>query len=492
MSPTGIPDRRRFTVLLSLLGLWIGTAIVVLVLAVHSRSFHMRSWTGLWLSTLTAALVVLCGATLQQLGHDHDTPISRGSPGHHSLPPTVPGASDEVADAAVPIGDRLQIILDHLPTSFVLMDDERRILAASANFERITGRRLEQITGRHCTRALWSDGFCAGCPSEVAGRTGRPEREVVRVPGPDGTPRFLEHLSVPVVTHGAPSSILEVVTDITDRKSLQDGMAKAERLAVAGEMASVVTHEMRNSLTSVKMILQLLQEAGHEEGFSEELVGVALNSVHHAEGVLNELLQFAGPAPLRPQEFDPVHVVHEAVGLVRPHLDECRVDLRIETDDLVRARGDPEQLKTALLNLLLNASQAVRPEGKVVLRCRRERLESNLRDPTPVPRYEPRTAAMIGRPAPGPPTSPQSPPIVLAASSEVLRLEVEDSGPGVPDGLMDRIFDPFFTTKAKGTGLGLPMVKSIANAHHGMVTVRNLHPGCRFSIILPLVREGTA
>jgi len=472
--------RHRLAVLLLMFGLCLGAAVLVLAVAIHAPAVHVQSRLGLWLIGLTAVLLALCGASL------HEVALARRGPPfprfadvrHDRFMPAVSGRGPP-AGGPSPVDDQLRVILEHLPASFLLMDQDRRILTASANFERVTGRGLDQVVGRHCTRALWSDGFCAGCPTDVALHTGRPEREVVRVSGTDGAARFLEHLSIPV--GNGPSAFLEVVTDITDRKSLQDGMAKAERLAVAGEMASVVTHEMRNSLTSVKMILQLLQEADADGAGSDELVGVALNSLHHAEGVLNELLQFAGPAPIRTQDFDPVRMTQEAVALVRPHVEGGHVDLSVRTEPMPPARGDPEQLKSALLNLLLNAFQAVRAEGRVVLHCRREYLDSDVRDPAPAGNGTGPAEAGLGESSPPRGASP----IFLARSSEVLVLEVEDSGPGIPENLLDRIFDPFFTTKAKGTGLGLPMVKRIANAHRGIVTVGNLHPGCRFSIVLP-------
>jgi PAS domain S-box-containing protein len=428
-------------------GLWRGTAFVVLPGHMFQPALR-ASVHGAVVSSLIVGLAALCCAALLLLVRTIREPSFRDAAAKAAVSTARAVAKNESTDESIPTAsERLRIILDHLPSSFVLMDADRRILAASSNFEQVTGRRLDEIAGRHCTRGLWSEGFCVGCPSELAGRSGRPEREVVQVGGPDGTARFLEHLSVPIRDHGGPSSILEVVTDITHRRSLQERMAKAEKLAMAGEMASVVTHEMRNSLTSVKMILQLLQEASEGESASEELLAVALGSVQHAEGILNELLQFAGPAPPQLQDYDPAHMVEEAANLVRFHLDERHVELELATEDLPYFRGDPEQIKTALFNLLLNACQAVEPGGRIALRCRRHH------------------------------------------SRDALILEVEDSGPGVPESLVDRVFDPFFTTKVKGTGLGLPMVKRIVDVHHGTVTLCNLHPGCRFTIALPMTCE---
>jgi signal transduction histidine kinase len=464
MSRINISSQQHRRVLMIVLGPLAAAAAVVVAGVLLSPVLHLRSRMGVRLSGLIAALCVLCSGAL--LLFDRAIRPSATTEGFVRIPhpaaPPVPGNGGPAPENGRPSpgNDPLRILLDHLPSSFLIMDGDRRILAASSNFERITGRTLDRVAGCRCERGLWFDGFCVGCSSEAALRSGLPEREVVRVPGPGGLPRYLEHVSMPIGDRGAPSSILEVVTDVTDRQSLQDGMARAERLATAGEMASVVTHEMRNSLTSVKMILQLLQEGGEEA--PGELVGVGLSSLLHAEDVLNELLQFAGPAPLRVRDFDPAGLVRDAVVLVRPHLEERRIELAIETQDLPVTRGDPEQLKTALANLLLNACQVVKAEGKITVRCRRDRPTADL------------------------------PPAIRAGSSEILVLEVEDTGPGVPEGLMERIFDPFFTTKAKGTGLGLPTVKRIADGHQGTVTVRNLHPGCRFSLVLPLGRPEIA
>jgi signal transduction histidine kinase len=281
--------------------------------------------------------------------------------------------------------------------------------------------------------------------------------------------------------------VVELVQDITDRKLLRAQLIHAEKLAAVGEMAAVVAHEMRNSFTSVQMILQLLMETEEQESVDRESIRVALDSLRNSESVVSQLLQFARPDASCPEACQTSALVEESIRLIKHQLDRRGIQLAVDSipGDL-RLWADKGQLKTALVNLLLNASQAVADNGQVTVRCQREVLTASLRDIRPWDKRDGVKSADVADEKGRESKQGKYRTLVLPAGESVVSIGIEDDGAGVPEEEMDLIFDPFYTTKVKGTGLGLPLVKLLVNENGGVVTVANLESGCRFTLILPL------
>ncbi len=127
----------------------------------------------------------------------------------------------------------------------------------------------------------------------------------------DGLKQFLEHLLIPIKNNNQIESILEIITDITERKRLQDLLIHSERLAATGELAAVIAHEIRNSLTSVRMILQLFSRREENVKSDVDSFHVALDSVNRMERVVNDLLQLARPSKLE-RKYENINIVLES------------------------------------------------------------------------------------------------------------------------------------------------------------------------------------
>lgn len=384
---------------------------------------------------------------------------------------------------------KLQALLDNVPSAVVLLDQQFRIQAASAAFSSVTGRRFEDVRGQDCQSVFCNDGFCRQCASREAMLSGNAESHVDQTVGPAGAVRYIEHVAIPLKEHGSVTSILEIITDVTRRKQLEQRLLQTERLTTAGEMSALIAHEFRNSLTSIKMILQLQHESRNLPARERKSLDVALNSIHHMEGVVTELLNFARPAPM---EFHPEQlseVIHESITFIESHL---RNNIHIEKslrDHLPPIELDAPHFKEAMINILLNAAQAI--ESKPIMKkkemisvhARTTTLGKELRD------FTLRDIIGDGQENEGGRTGRE---ITLRKGTPCILVEISDTGPGIPRNLLNRIFDPFFTTKSNGTGLGLPMVKQTVNAHGGVVTV---HRGkgnlATFRIYLPLGKRET-
>ncbi len=228
---------------------------------------------------------------------------------------------------------------------------------------------------------------------------------------------------------------------------MQASLVKASKLASVGRLAAGIAHEIGNPLAAVKGYLRLLQD-GLPPAQSADALARSARELDRIHATIQQLLAYArsGAEPSRPTgRFALAPLLEEALSLARGHpaLRGVRLDSELTNPDLT-AVGHPGSVGPIVVNLLLNAGHAVGPGGTVRVRCKQEE------------------------------------PFVV--------VEVEDDGPGVPEGSEELIFDPFFSTKApgEGTGLGLAVSRSLAEAMGGLLELDLDHrSGARFRLRLP-------
>jgi two-component system, NtrC family, sensor histidine kinase HydH len=224
-------------------------------------------------------------------------------------------------------------------------------------------------------------------------------------------------------------------------------MKRTERLFAVGQLAAGLAHELRNPLASVAGAAGILQRNANLEPKHQECLEIINKESQRLNCLLTDFLDFARPRPPRYQSVDVASVLASVIQLAAHGVGHRPVDLRNEAaPGLPTVEGDPEMLKQLLLNLVINAIQAM-PDGGQVL------VSAALRD---------------GK----------------------MLIRVDDQGSGIPAEIRDKIFDPFFTTKDRGTGLGLPVAHQIAEQHGGILRAEaNPVRGMTFSLLLPLRRE---
>jgi PAS domain S-box-containing protein len=228
----------------------------------------------------------------------------------------------------------------------------------------------------------------------------------------------------------------------------QQELVKRERLAALGELAAVVAHEVRNPLGVIFNSLRALRRVLKPEGDAAMLLDIVGEEADRLNCIVGDMLDFVRPSDpaLQPEPLALLFasVVEGAAAAAQGAGVAVRVE---EADDLPPVPVDARQLRQALLNLVLNAIQATPRGGQVLLAAGLEALDG----------------------------------------VERMRVEVADTGPGIPPEVAERVFQPFFTTKASGTGLGLAVVKRIVEAHRGEVFLESAAgKGARFVIRLPL------
>ena len=250
--------------------------------------------------------------------------------------------------------------------------------------------------------------------------------------------------------HNEITHFLAIKEDVTEHLRLREEveqrnreLANAQSLAAMGQMASMVAHDLRNPLSSVKMTLQILKKRPLEylKRNAGEFADIALDQVRYMEAILADLLLFSRPDALKPQWLQINTLLDDALSTTQKTISATQPRIKTLYDPMLPAiHGDPTKLKQTFSNLIMNALQA-----------------SGSQDMSPV--LEIRTF------------------LELSADAPRICIEICDNGPGIFPELQNKVFEPFFTTKAKGTGLGLPIVKRILDQHKGAIEMVNRNKG---------------
>lgn len=264
---------------------------------------------------------------------------------------------------------------------------------------------------------------------------------------------------------GRPSEVLVINSDITEKKQLETQFLRAQRMESIGALAGGIAHDLNNLLAPIFMSTSLLRETVTDPQ-SRNILSTIASCAHRAADIIRQLLTFARGQPGARVPVPVRHLFKEMEKLVRETFPR-NIQMRIEVPaDLWPVLGDATQIHQALLNLCLNARDAMPEGGTLTLRAANITLDERARE-----------------------LSPDAKP------GSYVYLSVSDTGVGIPPEHLERIFEPFFTTKepGKGTGLGLATVLGIARGHGGFVRVHSRPgEGTTFEIYLPASTETAA
>ncbi|HTT71246.1 MAG TPA: ATP-binding protein [Anaeromyxobacteraceae bacterium] len=239
-----------------------------------------------------------------------------------------------------------------------------------------------------------------------------------------------------------------------EKRELARRAQMVEKLAAVGTMTAGLSHEIRNPLNAAALQLAVLERRlqklpRESRGALLEPLHLVRDEIRRLDHILEDFLQFARPREFHPRPVDVPTVLTKVLDLLDGEAERRRVHLERAFEPVPRVAGDEERLRQVVMNLALNALDAVEREGTVRVSCRLE-----------------------------------------GAEAREVTIYVDDSGPGVPPEMRDRLFEPFFTTKAQGSGLGLSIVHAIVTQHGGSITIEETpEGGARFVLKLPRARE---
>jgi two-component system sensor histidine kinase HydH len=291
------------------------------------------------------------------------------------------------------------------------------------------GNSLAELARRVATRraAVWDHDFSVARNGRV--RRLRADAHVLR----DRTGRSL--------------GCVILLRDMTDRLLMEERVRRMERFLSLGTLASGLHHEIKNPLTALSIHVQLLEKRLREpppQRPVDDLLGVVKSEVLRLNGVLESFRDFASLQRLNLQPADPLVVLDELACLIRPQASEQHVEVVVEypAGRALRIPLDVEKFKQAVLNLMINALEAMGEGGRLVLGAQ--------------------------------------------AQDGELIVTVSDTGPGIPPEIHPSLFKPYFSTKARGTGMGLALTEKLVGQHGGRIDFRTGPRGTTFRIAIPL------
>jgi PAS domain S-box-containing protein len=238
--------------------------------------------------------------------------------------------------------------------------------------------------------------------------------------------------------------VVAVFADLTEIRNLQKRVRNSENLAMLGEMAACVAHEVRNPLSSIQGLSELLFSSAKQGDERKIYAKTILEEAQRIDRIIRDILAFSRPKDPEKKPLDLNVLVEETVQSMKPTMDKSDASVEwLPETGLPLVSGEASELQKVLSNLLLNAVQAVDQEGKVSVATRRD--------------------------------------------GENVVLEVKDNGCGIPKKIQRKVFNPFFTTKDEGAGLGLAMARKIVEEHGGSISLEsNEGTGTQFTVRLPI------
>jgi signal transduction histidine kinase len=229
-------------------------------------------------------------------------------------------------------------------------------------------------------------------------------------------------------------------------RAIMEKMRQSERLSALGEFSAGIAHEIRNPLTSIKTFTQLLPAEYEDPNFRKEFIDSVTREVNRINKIVNDLLDYARPRKDNRQTTDITKLVDETICSLQPIFDEHHVTVKKNYNQRLKIEIDPEQVRQVLVNLMMNAVEAMPSGGSLTCSIR-----------------------------------------VAGKEAEI---EIADTGKGMSEETVKHIFTPFFTTKDGGTGLGLSIVQRIVNEQGGRIqVVSSIHQGAQFILFLPLEHD---
>jgi PAS domain S-box-containing protein len=349
-----------------------------------------------------------------------------------------------------------QAAFDAIPDALWLLDPAGRVVRCNRAMADLLGRPAADLLGRphgqHLREAFGPAGVAlAALPQEA------PVRQACEVPLGE---RWLRLTTEPVQDErGEVAGQVHLLADITPRKALDEQLRQAQQMGVVGRLAGGVAHDLNNLLTAITGNLSLLlMQTGFDDP-QRELLRSAEQAAFQAGDLTRQLLGLARREHPSRGPLDLGVCIRETMALVRRTLG-ARIEVEVRCPaDLWLVQAEPGQMSQVLINLGLNARDAMPAGGRLAVEARN---------------------VALGRPAADAPRGRRP--------GEFVRLRVRDTGHGIPPEIRDRIFEPFFTTKGpgKGTGLGLAIVAGIVEQHHGWVEWHTaVNAGTCFDVYLP-------
>ncbi len=343
-------------------------------------------------------------------------------------------------------------ILDNLNSGFLIADAEGKIAVQNHAAQQILDMDGAQAPGRPVSEVLRVESG-AECPVTTALRHGQDFTSYEFRVRTESGKSILLGLTTNCMrdSNGKITGVIASFTDLTEMSAMREELRQQDRLAVIGELAAGLAHEIRNPVAVIRGALEELGSGAKEEALQRRLQEIAIRESDHLNEIVSGFLNFARDPEVKREVFDAAAVACEVAELLRREHQDC-AGLRIDLDSPERpclVSGDATQVKQVFTNLCKNAIEAMRAEG-------------TLR-------------------------------ISVSNCSGPVEIRFDDDGPGIEPDKIGRIFEPFYTTKESGVGMGLAVCMRIVTAHDGTIMASSREKGgTSMKVMLPGAPERPA
>lgn len=344
--------------------------------------------------------------------------------------------------------EHFRLLMQHCVDGMIIIDASGLVLEFNKAAEEIFGYGPSEVVGRNVSMLMPEpdrsrhDGYLKNYLESGTAKIIGIGREVVGRRRDGET--FPMDLSVGELPIGSGRYFIGTIRDITERQTIESQLLRASKMEAVGQLTGGIAHDFNNLLAILMMDLEMLEGMTAENADALELVCEALEVTRTGADLTQRLLAFSRRQPLMPSQIDVGELITTTAGLLRRSLGE-EIEMEIEgIESLWPILVDRGQLENALVNLAINARDAMPEGGRLAVNC--ENVSIDETDVDDFDEFEP---------------------------GDYVRVAVSDSGTGMPPEIASRVFEPFFTTKegGHGTGLGLSMVYGFARQSGGHISI---------------------
>lgn len=360
----------------------------------------------------------------------------------------------------------LSNIFQNSAVGIIVTDLDGQITSVNQNGLKLTGYSLEEVRGKHFNDFIQTPVLPWAMSNDQLTVYEDVELREIDFQKSDGNKlRLSLYISLMYSENNDILGLIINIQDITELKKLEAEAERKNRFTFMGEMAASIAHEIRNPLGSIELFSSLLKKEFENDSPQKALLNHISSAIKSMNNIVSNLLEYSKPRPYIIGEEIEFHAfLKEILNLSQYMIEQNQILLHNDWKaEITSVRGDVELLKQVFLNLMMNAVQSMIEPGSIILKTRNLEKKIGL-FPNHVKQKEP-SAKIINS----------------------LEVQVEDTGIGIPNDIMNKIFDPFFTTKERGTGLGLAIVQNLLEAHGALLNVES-EEGCgtRITITFPI------